>query len=255
MTTSEKFCLRWNDFQQNIVSAFHGLRQDVEYSDVTLACEDDQQIEAHRIILTASSPFFSKVLQRNKHSHPIIYMRGLKAKDLVAMVDFIYLGEANIYQEDLDGFLALAEELQLKGLSGQQEPEEITEKYQQNYFSKSKRLPQEETTFDTALMTQDPTAGARGNATVPVKTVVALDPYTDDLKAQISSMIEDVNDGIHNRQCKVCQKTTKIGTRIRVMERHIETHLEGISHTCSICGKVSMSSAALSMHLSRYHRK
>ena len=114
MTTSEKFCLKWNDFQQNIVSAFHGLRKDVEYSDVTLVCEDDQQIEAHRIIHTASSPLFSKVLQRNKHSHPMIYMRGLKAKDLVAMVDFIYLGEANIYQEDLDGFLALAEELQLR---------------------------------------------------------------------------------------------------------------------------------------------
>ena len=48
----------------------------------------------------------------------MIYMRGLQAKDLVAMVDFIYYGEANIYQEDLDGFLALAEELQLKGLSG-----------------------------------------------------------------------------------------------------------------------------------------
>ena len=48
----------------------------------------------------------------------MIYMRGIKALELVAIVDFIYQGEANIYQEDLDGFLALAEELQLKGLSG-----------------------------------------------------------------------------------------------------------------------------------------
>ena len=48
----------------------------------------------------------------------MIYMRGLKSKDLNAVVDFIYHGEANIYQEDLEGFLALAEELQLKGLTG-----------------------------------------------------------------------------------------------------------------------------------------
>ena len=47
----------------------------------------------------------------------MLYMRGIKAKDLEAIVDFIYHGEANIYQEDLDGFLALAEELQLKGLA------------------------------------------------------------------------------------------------------------------------------------------
>ena len=50
----------------------------------------------------------------------MIYMRGVKARDLTAIVDFIYHAEANIYQEDLDGFLALAEELQLKGLRGAQ---------------------------------------------------------------------------------------------------------------------------------------
>ena len=115
--TSEKFCLKWNDFQQNIVSSYHELRKDNNFCDVTLVCEEGQQIEAHRIILTACSPFFSTVLKRNKHSHPMIYMKGLKAKDIVAILDFIYHGEVSIYQEDLDGFLALAEELQLKGLA------------------------------------------------------------------------------------------------------------------------------------------
>ena len=115
--TSEKFCLKWNDFQQNIISSYQDLRKEEEFSDVTLVCEDDHQIEAHRIILTACSPFFSVFLRRNKHPHPMIYMRGIKAKELVAIVDFIYHGETNIYQEDLDGFLALAEELQLKGLA------------------------------------------------------------------------------------------------------------------------------------------
>ena len=62
-------------------------------------------------------------------------MRGLKSCDLMAIVDFIYQGEANIFQEDLDGFLALAEELQLKGLTGSQsdqlyQKEETTKKPQ-----------------------------------------------------------------------------------------------------------------------------
>ena len=57
------------------------------------------------------------MLRENKNSHLMIYMRGLKATDLEAIIDFIYQGEANIYQEDLEAFLVLAEVLQLKGLA------------------------------------------------------------------------------------------------------------------------------------------
>ena len=55
---SEKFCLQWNDFQENINSVFGRLRNDKEFANVTLASEDGQEIEAHKVILAASSPFF-----------------------------------------------------------------------------------------------------------------------------------------------------------------------------------------------------
>ena len=115
---SEKLCLQWNDFQENIKRAFGSLREDNNFADVTLACEDDQQVEAHKVILAASSPFFQKLLGRNKHPHPLIYMRWMKYEDLLAIVEFLYRGEANVFQENLDSFLAIAEELQLKGLMG-----------------------------------------------------------------------------------------------------------------------------------------
>ena len=115
---SEKLCLQWNDFKDNVNSAFGNLREDKDFSDVTLACEDGQQVEAHKVILAASSPFFQKLLRQNKHPHPLIYMRGIKSDDLLAIVDFLYSGEANVYQENLDSFLAIAEELQLRGLMG-----------------------------------------------------------------------------------------------------------------------------------------
>ena len=115
---SEKLCLQWNDFQANANSAFGKLRSDNEFSDVTLAC-DGQQFEAHSVILISASPFFHNLLKQNKHTHPLIYMRGIKPEDLHAILDFLYCGEANIFQENLDSFLALAEELKLKGLMGQ----------------------------------------------------------------------------------------------------------------------------------------
>ena len=100
---SEKLCLNWNDFQENVNVAFGSLRGDHDFADVTLVCEDGQQIEAHKVILAASSPFFFDLLKRNKHPHPLIYMRGVKYELLVAMVDFLYLGEANVIQDHLDG--------------------------------------------------------------------------------------------------------------------------------------------------------
>ena len=72
------------------------------------------------MVLFSPSPFFQHVLKRNKHPHPLIYMRDVRPENLLAMVDFLYHGEANVSQENLDSFLVLAEELQLKGLGGNQ---------------------------------------------------------------------------------------------------------------------------------------
>ena len=73
---SEKICLQWNDFQDNVKSAFGNLRKSPDFADVTLACEE---IEAHKIIPAASSPFFQAILKKNKHTHPLIYLRGMKS--------------------------------------------------------------------------------------------------------------------------------------------------------------------------------
>ena len=54
------------------------------------------------------------ILKRNRHPHPLIYMRGVNSEELGAIV---YFGEANIFQQNLDSFLALAEELRLSGLT------------------------------------------------------------------------------------------------------------------------------------------
>ena len=86
---SETLCLNWNDFQDNVKSAFGNLRDDQDFADVTLACEDGQKIEAHKVILAASSPVLQNLLNLNKHPHPLIYMRGMKSEDLSAIIDFL----------------------------------------------------------------------------------------------------------------------------------------------------------------------
>jgi len=114
---TEKFCLRWNDFESNISSAFRDLREDKDFFDITLACDNDEQIQAHKVILAACSPFFRHVLRRNPHQHPLLYLKGVKFTDLQSVLSFMYHGEVNVAQEELNSFLAVAEELKIKGLT------------------------------------------------------------------------------------------------------------------------------------------
>jgi len=116
---NDKFCLRWNDFETNISVAFRELRDDKDFFDVTLACEDDQ-IQAHKMILSACSPFFKHILRRNSHQHPLLYLKGVKFSDLQSVLNFMYHGEVNIAQEDLNSFLSVAEDLRVKGLTQNQ---------------------------------------------------------------------------------------------------------------------------------------
>ena len=62
---AEKLCLQWNDFKNNTIEALRRLREDKDLSDVTLVCEDGQQVEAHKVILAISSPFFQSLLKKN----------------------------------------------------------------------------------------------------------------------------------------------------------------------------------------------
>jgi len=116
MASSEKFCLRWNDFETNISSAFREIREEKDFFDCTLSC-GTRQIQAHKLILSACSPFFRSVLRQNPHQHPLLYLKGVEFNDLQAVLNFMYHGEVNVAQEELNSFLSVAEDLKVKGLT------------------------------------------------------------------------------------------------------------------------------------------
>ena len=127
MDSSDKFCLKWNNFNDNASTTFKELQQDSDFADVTLVGEGKEpilQIDVHKIILAASSPVFRDMLKLSKHPHPVIYMRGIATDDLAAIVEFIYQGEVSVYQENLENFMAIAQELKVKGLGSIEHPSE-----------------------------------------------------------------------------------------------------------------------------------
>ncbi|XP_018341526.1 PREDICTED: broad-complex core protein isoforms 1/2/3/4/5 isoform X3 [Trachymyrmex septentrionalis] len=120
MVDTQHFCLRWNNYQSSITSAFENLRDDEDFVDVTLAC-DGKSLKAHRVVLSACSPYFRELLKSTPCKHPVIVLQDVAFSDLHALVEFIYHGEVNVHQRSLSSFLKTAEVLRVSGLTQQTE--------------------------------------------------------------------------------------------------------------------------------------
>ena len=108
--------LSWNEFESCTRDTFKNLLLDTNFTDVTLVCEDDKQLKAHKVILSACSSFFNKIFVTNHHENLVIYLKGMKYKELEAIIRFIYLGQTRINEEDLEPFMIAAKDLQIKDL-------------------------------------------------------------------------------------------------------------------------------------------
>ena len=272
MKMSEKLCLQWDDFGVNVRKSLEHLRTTTDFADVTLACEDGHQIEAHKIILAASSQFFQNILKTNKHSHPLIFMRGVKSDELKAIIDYLYCGEASMKEEDLESFLKIAQELQLDGLGRLQEQDETKDDLPLNL--KDLKSESTETKHDVSLpplqnlkqtksRNQVPTvrkADTKGKTTNGIKMQISKSAMATDeqeLDETVKSMMETSENMFpmgkkktRGRICKVCGKE---GHPTDIM-RHIEAyHLEGIAISCNFCGKTLRSRHTLRHHIKVHH--
>ncbi|TDG53388.1 hypothetical protein AWZ03_000203 [Drosophila navojoa] len=113
---NQQFCLRWNNYQSNLTNVFDELLQNESFVDVTLAC-DGQSIKAHKMVLSACSPYFQALFYDNPCQHPIIIMRDVNWCDLKALVEFMYKGEINVCQDQINPLLKVAETLKIRGLA------------------------------------------------------------------------------------------------------------------------------------------
>ncbi|XP_069692364.1 modifier of mdg4-like isoform X4 [Periplaneta americana] len=117
----EQFSLRWNNFHSNLSAGFHALLEGEDLVDVTLAA-GGQFVQAHKIVLSVCSPYFKELFKVNPCKHPIVILKDVCHKELVAILQFMYQGEVNVRQEELAAFLKTAEMLQIKGLTGDDSP-------------------------------------------------------------------------------------------------------------------------------------
>ncbi|EDV98825.1 GH13387 [Drosophila grimshawi] len=114
--SQQHYALKWNDFQTSILSSFRHLRDEEDFVDVTLAC-DERSFTAHKVVLSACSPYFRKLLKANPCEHPIVILRDVRSDDVENLLSFMYNGEVNVSHEQLPDFLKTAHLLQIRGLA------------------------------------------------------------------------------------------------------------------------------------------
>jgi len=114
--SDHKYNLRWPDYHDTILSTFRSLKAEEDFVDVTLSCEENQY-SAHKVVLSACSPYFRKLLKNNPCQHPIIILRDVAEDDLRCLLNFMYNGEVQVQRDNIKSFLRTAETLQVKGLA------------------------------------------------------------------------------------------------------------------------------------------
>jgi len=250
---SEKFYLKWNDFKLNVTKYFSQLRNEDDFFDVTLVSDDKIKISAHKLVLSSSSEYFKTVLQNNKHSHPLLCLEGVSSHELNDVLDYVYNGEINISQDNLERFLQIASRFQLEGLIGGDESCADEVKVEENtnqdisYDTFSGISEKDVPNVSSAKM---PKQKSNSQSVNSGKNTISVNPYdianAENIDEQIEELIEKV--GVRQYKCKPCRKISMGPFQAK---EHAETHIEGLSFNCQMCDKTYRTKQSYRMHITQ----
>ena len=243
----EKFSLKWDKFTSNASNAFSSLRHEDYLHNVTLVSNDNQQVSAHKLVLSACSEYFRNIFMNNQSKHPLLCIDSVTKEDLNNIMDYMYNGEVHVYQDDLDRFLTITQRFKLQGLLGGSPSEEVTEDYKKVDLPEKK----EESPYHISDLRTVLTPNYKGNKIETQEQVIfpISAENIDHIEEKVSEYLEKVDTS--NFRCTICGKESN---RSRNMKNHIETHMEGLSFPCGNCGKIFRSRIQKQNHALRFHK-
>ena len=236
---SEKFSLKWNDYQSNWKQSLSELRTDSDLADVTLISEDKVKFSAHKVLLSSCSKVFKFILKGSSNANPLLFLAGVSSVNLGFILDYIYHGEVSLYQEQLDTFLESAQKLEVEGLLGgnnyhdpEVKDESMLDMNNENIHqnpAEDKQIVNVENKFTTRR--QQPRA-PRYTADKSIAKFDVSSMTYEEIEKKTGELFEKFDGGW---SCLACDYNTTFN--IGTMKRHIETHFEGLSYTCTLCNK------------------
>ena len=238
---TEKLKLEWNDFQSNVSQSFGVFRHEDYLQDVTLVTDDKIQMSAHKLILSASSDYFKSLFQTNaKHTHPLVCLNDVDGKVLGYILDYMYHGQVQIFEESLDSFIKVAQRFKLEGINVAKETgigcstvkSDPEEKFHHTIIEKDSGKPLNETSKEKE----------NGEARPKVEDI-----STNQYDLNVRKYMKKTNDG--KVECTFCGKIEYPPSQLK---RHIETHFSGMKIACPLCHTVLKTKESLRVHMYRH---
>ena len=242
----EKYSLTWHHYSEHLRSIMKELMMTDDFSDVTLVTEDKKQIKANISILSFCSPVFKDILKKEKNSNSIMYLRGIQHSEMESIMQFIYLGEATVYQKKIEEFLSVAKSLEIKELCNAEtnaydEPEDQpSESYPETKAEKFKKH------IKISDKMNEQAIQSRQDGDVSVKNE-CLKTYSDNktLRRHCQSVNEFVK--------YVCNQCDYQANRQDNLTVHIQSKHEGVKHPCKQCDQQFSTQSHLIRHIRSMH--
>jgi len=266
MSDDGSYSLSWDLHQENSASTLKSLWETRDFLDVTIACDDDQ-IDAHKVILSAASPFFHNILKRNPHSHPLIYLRGTAKKDVQSLLNYIYSGETQVLQEDLEDFMALASSLKVKGLTEEEsgakdeiysaeESGKKEEKFAESTRKKTKKQPtmkkRKKDSLSDDIEILETTEEICKIEVQESDMSDLVEKYASDENSE-SFQYQNISNSFNTSMTEYDERISELMTKTENLwnctqcgyskknknhvQEHVQSHIEGFSHECKLCNK------------------
>ena len=261
--SEENFNLKVKDFQKKTANYFSSLKDDDHLCDIILVSDDEIYIPAHKVILSVSSKFFSGLIRKFNERNPLIYLGGVKSRDLQNILSYIYNGQVQVAHQELDSFLDVGKKLKIDGLNQTMmysdedpEPEEDgalcppqkRTRFEREEEGKGLFPSQKRNIYDTFTADNNPTTiqnktfnrqqSLRENEKEPVATSRQKSRPSQLLDMQTDQGIHNVVDDLFIKSGDgfVCKKCGEIFENKGETELHFEVHWGDL--TCKHCGKI-----------------
>ena len=240
MPIQEKYSLTWPSYSDQMKVMMKELMTCGDFADITLVCDDKQQIRAHKNILAACSPVFKDILQIENSS--VIYLKGVYWPEMESILEFIYLGEAVICKERMNYFLDVAKTLEIKELN---KGEFLEEKQAQDVVEEMDNSVMGNENGDDIGDEEhkgifEPKQKSSTNFSVPHNNVDRKD-------LQFNHPIE-----LNPYKCNDCEKTFRGGSGL---SQHNKAVHEGVTFDCSYCDYRAKLRTNLKRHIGRHHKE
>ena len=265
---TKRIRLNWDEFPATVSKTFGSIRDEEYLADVTLIADDNSQVSAHRLVLSACSEYFKSIFKSNPTlPRLVLCLEMVDGESLTHLLDFMYNGEVMMEEDKLEAFLKLAKRFKLKGLSEEGSNKTIRQSVGDLCdvsigIDDSLATPPFEPVDikieeDESQVYQD--ISEPDISVPPEARLVDLSRQIRNMKGKDEKELDDMISQFMDRRpedkryvCKLCGKTSPLS---RNLKNHIETHMEGLEFQCKLCEKKCKTRAMLAMHVSKYHKK